>query len=65
MIGEMECTLAEIVTAGQRYERKLRYKGNWLFFKYILFQYYVLVVALLRVQYKCGHLGRANKGQIT
>ena len=33
MIGEMECTLAEIVTAGQRYERKLRYKGNWLFFR--------------------------------
>ena len=28
MIGETECTLAEIVTAGQRYDRKLRYKGK-------------------------------------
>ena len=27
IIGEMECTLAEIVTAGQCYRRKLRYKG--------------------------------------
>ena len=28
LIGEIECTLAEIVTAGQRYDRKLRYKGK-------------------------------------
>ncbi len=28
LIGEVECTMAEIVTAGQKYERKLRLKGN-------------------------------------
>ena len=26
-IGEMECTLADIVTAGQQYQRTLREKG--------------------------------------
>ena len=30
MIGEAECTLAEIVTAGQVYRRKLRYRGKWV-----------------------------------
>ncbi|XP_019852495.1 PREDICTED: copine-9-like isoform X2 [Amphimedon queenslandica] len=28
IIGEMTCTLADIVAAGQRYERKLRHKGE-------------------------------------
>ena len=28
VIGELECTMAEVVTAGQKYQRKLRYKGN-------------------------------------
>ena len=28
LIGEMECTLADIVTAGQRYQRTLRVKGK-------------------------------------
>ena len=28
LIGETECTLAEIITAGQRYDRKLRCKGK-------------------------------------
>ena len=28
LIGEMECTLAEIVTAGKEYKRNLREKGN-------------------------------------
>lgn len=28
LIGETECMLAEIVSAGQRYDRKLRYKGE-------------------------------------
>lgn len=28
LIGEMECTLADIVTAGQEYKRNLREKGN-------------------------------------
>ena len=28
LIGEVECTMAEIVTAGQKYERKLRLKGT-------------------------------------
>ena len=27
LIGEMECTLADIVTAGQQYQRTLRAKG--------------------------------------
>lgn len=27
MIGELECTLANIVTAGQKYQRNLREKG--------------------------------------
>lgn len=28
LIGQMECTLAEIVTAGQQYQRTLRVGGN-------------------------------------
>ena len=28
VIGEMECTLADIVAAGQKYQRKLRLKGT-------------------------------------
>lgn len=27
LIGELECTVADIVTSGQKYERKLRHKG--------------------------------------
>lgn len=29
LIGNMECTLADIVTAGQQYKRTLRDKGEW------------------------------------
>ena len=28
MIGELECALADLVTAGQQYERSLRLKGE-------------------------------------
>ena len=29
MIGELECALADLVTAGQQYERTLRLNGEW------------------------------------
>ena len=29
LIGEIECSLADIVTAGQQYKRTLREKGTW------------------------------------